>query len=91
MGLKSWIEAKEGKTRTNNATRLYRDYDGVHQDDHDPGIQILYFRVSLRLLDANGASDRDQTQVEPFSPAHNVVVGRNGSGKSNFFAGENSQ
>jgi structural maintenance of chromosome 3 (chondroitin sulfate proteoglycan 6) len=31
--------------------------------------------------------DRDQTQIEPFSPRHNVVVGRNGSGKSNFFAG----
>ena len=24
--------------------------------------------------------------VGPFSPGHNVVVGRNGSGKSNFFA-----
>lgn len=32
--------------------------------------------------------DRDQTQIEPFSARHNVVVGRNGSGKSNFFAGE---
>lgn len=32
-------------------------------------------------------ADRDQTQIEPFSPRHNVVVGRNGSGKSNFFAG----
>ncbi|KAF8678916.1 chromosome segregation protein sudA [Rhizoctonia solani] len=31
-------------------------------------------------------SYRDQTAIEPFSPAHNVVVGRNGSGKSNFFA-----
>lgn len=31
--------------------------------------------------------DRDQTEIEPFSPRHNVVVGRNGSGKSNFFAG----
>ncbi|PWN47834.1 putative SMC3 [Violaceomyces palustris] len=31
-------------------------------------------------------SYRDQTAVEPFSPAHNVVVGRNGSGKSNFFS-----
>eukprot|EP00048_Salpingoeca_helianthica_P020901 m.9177 g.9177 ORF g.9177 m.9177 type:complete len:1197 (+) comp5363_c0_seq1:148-3738(+) len=30
-------------------------------------------------------SYRDQTFVEPFSPHHNVVVGRNGSGKSNFF------
>lgn len=27
----------------------------------------------------------DATIVGPFSPAHNVVVGRNGSGKSNFF------
>lgn len=31
-------------------------------------------------------SYRDQTAVEPFSPHHNVVVGRNGSGKSNFFS-----
>ena len=34
--------------------------------------------------------DRDQTQIEPFSARHNVVVGRNGSGKSNFFAGKPS-
>lgn len=31
-------------------------------------------------------SYKDQTVVEPFSPKHNVIVGRNGSGKSNFFA-----
>ncbi|KAI3607875.1 chromosome segregation protein [Moniliophthora roreri] len=31
-------------------------------------------------------SYRDQTQISSFSPKHNVVVGRNGSGKSNFFA-----
>ena len=31
-------------------------------------------------------SYKDQTIIEPFSPNHNVVVGRNGSGKSNFFA-----
>jgi len=30
-------------------------------------------------------SYREQTVVEPFSPQHNVIVGRNGSGKSNFF------
>ncbi|XP_014677451.1 PREDICTED: structural maintenance of chromosomes protein 3-like [Priapulus caudatus] len=30
-------------------------------------------------------SYREQTTIEPFSPHHNVVVGRNGSGKSNFF------
>lgn len=31
-------------------------------------------------------SYRDQTAVEPFSARSNVVVGRNGSGKSNFFS-----
>lgn len=31
-------------------------------------------------------SYKDQTIVDPFSPKLNVVVGRNGSGKSNFFA-----
>ncbi|WVO12564.1 hypothetical protein L204_100168 [Cryptococcus depauperatus] len=31
-------------------------------------------------------SYRDQVAVEPFSSRHNVVVGRNGSGKSNFFS-----
>ncbi|XP_052773319.1 structural maintenance of chromosomes protein 3-like [Mya arenaria] len=30
-------------------------------------------------------SYREQTVVEPFSSKHNVIVGRNGSGKSNFF------
>lgn len=31
-------------------------------------------------------SYRDQVAVDPFSPGLNVVVGRNGSGKSNFFS-----
>ncbi|TPX14356.1 uncharacterized protein E0L32_005552 [Thyridium curvatum] len=31
-------------------------------------------------------SYKDQTVMEPFSPGVNVIVGRNGSGKSNFFA-----
>ncbi|KAF4121341.1 structural maintenance of chromosome 3 (chondroitin sulfate proteoglycan 6) [Geosmithia morbida] len=30
-------------------------------------------------------SYKDQTVIEPFSPKTNVIVGRNGSGKSNFF------
>ena len=30
-------------------------------------------------------SYREQTVIDPFDPGHNVVVGRNGSGKSNFF------
>jgi structural maintenance of chromosome 3 (chondroitin sulfate proteoglycan 6) len=32
-------------------------------------------------------SYKNQVLTDPFSPRHNVVVGRNGSGKSNFFAG----
>lgn len=31
-------------------------------------------------------SYKDQIVVDPFSPKHNVIVGKNGSGKSNFFA-----
>ncbi|KAG0223701.1 Structural maintenance of chromosomes protein 3 [Actinomortierella wolfii] len=31
-------------------------------------------------------SYKNQTVIEPFSGRHNVIVGRNGSGKSNFFA-----
>jgi structural maintenance of chromosome 3 (chondroitin sulfate proteoglycan 6) len=30
-------------------------------------------------------SFRNQEEIEQFSPQHNVIVGRNGSGKSNFF------
>ncbi|GJJ08490.1 hypothetical protein Clacol_002708 [Clathrus columnatus] len=33
-----------------------------------------------------GEFENVDIQIEPFSPGHNVVVGRNGSGKSNFFA-----
>ncbi|TFK22913.1 RecF/RecN/SMC protein [Coprinopsis marcescibilis] len=43
--------------------------------------------MHIKTLTIQGfKSYRDQTQIEPFSPKHNVVVGRNGSGKSNFFA-----
>ncbi|KAI5116767.1 hypothetical protein M0805_004984 [Coniferiporia weirii] len=43
--------------------------------------------MHIQTLTVQGfKSYRDQTQIEPFSPGHNVVVGRNGSGKSNFFA-----
>ena len=61
----------------------------VYQDAHHPGLQIMQVQ---HVRDEGGLltvpTDRDQTQIEPFSPRHNVVVGRNGSGKSNFFAGE---
>ncbi|KAG8990253.1 Structural maintenance of chromosomes protein 3 [Tulasnella sp. JGI-2019a] len=43
--------------------------------------------MHIKTLTIQGfKSYRDQTAIEPFSPGHNVVVGRNGSGKSNFFA-----
>lgn len=40
----------------------------------------------IPLLTRCANSYKDQTVIEPFSPKHNVIVGRNGSGKSNFFA-----
>lgn len=39
----------------------------------------------LQVIIQGFKSYREQTVVEPFDPGHNVVVGRNGSGKSNFF------
>ena len=56
-------------------------------------LQVLYVPLLLSIVNVGREAyvylqDRDQTLIEPFSPGHNVVVGRNGSGKSNFFAGE---
>lgn len=42
----------------------------------------------LQVIIQGFKSYRDQTVVEPFDKRHNVVVGRNGSGKSNFFYGD---
>lgn len=39
----------------------------------------------LQVIIQGFRSYREQTVVDPFSPRHNVIVGRNGSGKSNFF------
>ena len=41
---------------------------------------------SISSLNLHQPSYKEQTVIEPFSPKHNVIVGRNGSGKSNFFA-----
>ena len=64
-------------------------------DVHQTGMILMFsdqilFNYSLILFFSkiiiNGfRSYREQTVVEPFSPRHNVIVGRNGSGKSNFF------
>ncbi|CCG82316.1 putative Chromosome segregation protein SudA [Taphrina deformans PYCC 5710] len=43
--------------------------------------------VFIKQITVQGfKSYKEQTVIETFSPKHNVVVGRNGSGKSNFFA-----
>lgn len=39
----------------------------------------------MQIIIQGFKSYREQTIVEPFDKRHNVVVGRNGSGKSNFF------
>ncbi len=38
-----------------------------------------------QLIISGFRSFRNQREIETFSPKHNVIVGRNGSGKSNFF------
>ena len=43
----------------------------------------MYYSINVYL---HIFSYKEQTVIEPFSPKHNVIVGRNGSGKSNFFA-----
>lgn len=47
---------------------------------------LLNVTISSSLHTNHKISYKDQTIIEPFSPGTNVVVGRNGSGKSNFFA-----
>ncbi|KAJ2566828.1 Structural maintenance of chromosomes protein 3 [Coemansia sp. RSA 1822] len=43
--------------------------------------------LKIRRISIQGfKSYKDETTTDPLSPHHNVVVGRNGSGKSNFFA-----
>jgi len=44
-----------------------------------------FFTLSLPSHFSGFRSFRSQGEVAPFSPAHNALVGRNGSGKSNFF------
>lgn len=55
-----------------------------------PGLPIIDHKSNytrLQTLTIQGfKSYRDQVAIEPFSPGHNVIVGRNGSGKSNFFS-----
>ncbi|KAG0197226.1 Structural maintenance of chromosomes protein 3 [Mortierella sp. GBA30] len=41
---------------------------------------------SRQIIIQGFKSYKNQTIIEPFSGQHNVIVGRNGSGKSNFFA-----
>jgi hypothetical protein len=60
----------------------------VHQADNNPRLQkVVTTRAKVEEHDDwFRASYKEQTVIEPFSPRHNVIVGRNGSGKSNFFA-----
>ncbi len=48
-------------------------------------LRYVKYVVDLQVIIQGFKSYREQTVVEPFDPGHNVVVGRNGSGKSNFF------
>lgn len=60
----------------------------AHQTNHHPGLQIVLLppRPHAHAHPLTVPSYKDQTEIEPFSPKCNVIVGHNGSGKSNFFA-----
>ena len=45
-------------------------------------VEVMYIK---QVIIQGFKSYREQTVIDPFDPGHNVVVGRNGSGKSNFF------
>ena len=48
---------------------------------------ILVTDFHFQVVICGFRSYRNEVVVEPFHPHHNCVVGRNGSGKSNFFLG----
>lgn len=63
----------------------------VYQADHHSRLQevcdLAVFEIPVAPFTCSlVGSYKDQTVIEPFSPKTNVIVGRNGSGKSNFFA-----
>jgi structural maintenance of chromosome 3 (chondroitin sulfate proteoglycan 6) len=48
---------------------------------------VTFFKAwLLAIANLTSTSYKEQVEIEPFSPKCNVVVGRNGSGKSNFFS-----
>lgn len=49
-------------------------------------LSVLLIFVCFQVIIHGFKSYREQTVVDPFDKKHNVVVGRNGSGKSNFFS-----
>ncbi|KPI95826.1 Structural maintenance of chromosomes protein 3 [Papilio xuthus] len=48
-------------------------------------VPIFFVPITSQVIIQGFKSYREQIVVEPFDKRHNVVVGRNGSGKSNFF------
>lgn len=59
----------------------------AYQTDNHPGLQKARIIPSTLPVSSDlPRSYKNQTVVDPFSPKLNVIVGRNGSGKSNFFA-----
>ncbi|KAI9234873.1 MAG: hypothetical protein BYD32DRAFT_74798 [Podila humilis] len=55
----------------------------ISQSTTKSGLRRMFIK---QIIIQGFKSYKDQTITEPFSGQHNVVVGRNGSGKSNFFA-----
>jgi chromosome segregation ATPase len=48
---------------------------------------FAFLKMFIKQINITGYRSYDQlTTIDNLSPKHNVVVGRNGSGKSNFFS-----
>lgn len=79
------------KTLTIQGFKSYRDQVSVEVTSPRRCMTDLqrvadrYRALQVSMLDA---SSFYRILICPHSPGHNVVVGRNGSGKSNFFAGK---
>ena len=84
----SRISVQDGELR--NTRRDGTAHVAAHQDDHHPGLQVLPGPDDGRPVLVSRGKERCRPGKADCSPGHNVVVGRNGSGKSNFFSGQSA-
>ncbi|KAI8421875.1 hypothetical protein MSG28_009807 [Choristoneura fumiferana] len=82
-----------GETERNVSTRVSEHIRSMKKQDdrgsavaeHSMDSDLTHYIRFDKVIIQGFKSYREQIVVEPFDKRHNVVVGRNGSGKSNFF------